>query len=261
MKRVLILIFLLTGMVISIQCSSKEFQKNSNQLTSDGHWQLIQLHGKPIIKGSSITLRFKEDEAFGSGGCNGYSSKYELGEKKITFKELMWTSMACSKPEGVLDQEAKYMKALSNTMFYQLEDRQLSLLDKTKKTLLKYEFIKKVRVKYQLEGNTWKLNSFILGQLASSAVQGQNYMITFSNGTIKGQTACKRFTASYQLDDGKIEITDLKVQGSPCSENYQEDQEKEFFNILKSVHSYKIEEDRLRLFSKNDAALDLSIKQ
>jgi heat shock protein HslJ len=46
--------------------------------------------------------------------------------------------MYCSEPEGVMDQEARYLTLLESTAGYRIDGDQLNLLDEDGKTLLSY---------------------------------------------------------------------------------------------------------------------------
>jgi heat shock protein HslJ len=48
----------------------------------------------------------------GNGGCNQYNTTYQVDGEKISIGPIISTQMACSDPEGVMEQEGKYLQAL-----------------------------------------------------------------------------------------------------------------------------------------------------
>jgi heat shock protein HslJ len=66
-----------------------------------------------VMEGTEITASFKADgEMSGSGGCNDYNTTYQVNGEKITIGPIISTRKACSDPEGVMEQEGKYLEAL-----------------------------------------------------------------------------------------------------------------------------------------------------
>jgi heat shock protein HslJ len=66
-----------------------------------------------LIAGTEITASFStDDQLSGSAGCNDYSTSYQVDGRQINFNPIIVTQMACAEPEGVMDQENKYLQAL-----------------------------------------------------------------------------------------------------------------------------------------------------
>ncbi|HEV7284287.1 MAG TPA: META domain-containing protein, partial [Kaistia sp.] len=69
----------------------------------------------------------------GSGGCNRYFGTVTVESGKIKVGPLGATQMACVPAQ--MDQERKFLDALSNTRGYRIEGSKLTLLDANGKTL------------------------------------------------------------------------------------------------------------------------------
>ncbi len=81
-----------------------------------------------LIDGSKITARFGADGVLsGSAGCNQYRAAYVTEESSITIQTPAATRKACSDPEGVMQQEGEYLKALTTAATYTVQGQQLEL--------------------------------------------------------------------------------------------------------------------------------------
>lgn len=80
-----------------------------------------------LIAGTTITLQLEAGRMTGSAGCNNYGGSYTLEGGELTVNELVWTEMACMDPEGVMEQEQRYLSILNNATRLELEGGQLTL--------------------------------------------------------------------------------------------------------------------------------------
>ena len=89
-----------------------------------------------VLIGAIPTIEFGEDDApsgdgvvSGSGGCNDYQGTYTVDGESLTFGPLAATLMACSDPEGVMEQEAAFMAQLQSAAGYKIDGGQLHILN------------------------------------------------------------------------------------------------------------------------------------
>ena len=94
-----------------------------------------------VIEGSAITATFfTEGKVTGSGGCNGYSTDYQLGnESRIWFRRPTVSDRLCQTPTGVMSQESYYFSELQNAETYSITNNQLLIFDKANRTILQFE--------------------------------------------------------------------------------------------------------------------------
>ncbi len=106
-------------------------------------WVLISLNGNSLIEDTSITLYFEEAFLGGSMTCNGYGGGPDSGKYVATddgtltvFQPLAVTVQLCSSPEGIMEQEAAYIKALQSAATYRVVDDRLKIDNAVEETIL-----------------------------------------------------------------------------------------------------------------------------
>ena len=81
-----------------------------------------------VAIGSKLTADFSIDgKLSGSAGCNNYSAPYEASGKNLKIGTPASTRKSCADPEGVMEQEMLFLKALATTVTYHLEGNRLKL--------------------------------------------------------------------------------------------------------------------------------------
>lgn len=84
-----------------------------------------------------ITLRFGEDGRLGgNAGCNEYFGDYQLEGGLMSVRGVGATEKHCVIPEGVMDMEQTYLRLLSNTTRYHIDQDELTLSYFDEKKLL-----------------------------------------------------------------------------------------------------------------------------
>lgn len=81
-----------------------------------------------LLDGTTITASFGEDGMVtGSAGCNGYRATYEVEDGAITIGRVVSTRKNCPSPEGVMEQEARFLAALESATVIQVDGGRLDL--------------------------------------------------------------------------------------------------------------------------------------
>lgn len=94
-----------------------------------------------VADGSMITATFlNEGRVTGSGGCNGYSVEYQLGnESRIFIRRPEVPDHLCQFPTGVMSQESAYFTDLMAAESYSITNGQLLIFDKENRKVLQFE--------------------------------------------------------------------------------------------------------------------------
>ena len=99
---------------------------------ADGNWVLkafVKVHvtesGMRLLRvtnplqGPEITVSFREGGVSGSAGCNSYSAQHSIGDAEIAFTSPGVTRRVCATPDGVMQQETRFLNLLpSLTKFH-----------------------------------------------------------------------------------------------------------------------------------------------
>ena len=82
-----------------------------------------------VLEGTEITATFDsaEKRINGSAGCNSYFGDYQLSDNTLTFLVISHTEKYCMEPEGIMEQEAQYLKTLNTAESYQVKDGTLQV--------------------------------------------------------------------------------------------------------------------------------------
>ena len=81
-----------------------------------------------VLRGTHITARFEEDgRVTGSAGCNRYFTSWETAAESISIGMPATTRMACAEPDGIMEQEARYLEALHTAASFRFDGDRLVL--------------------------------------------------------------------------------------------------------------------------------------
>ena len=84
-----------------------------------------------MLDGTTLTADFGKDGTLsGNSGCNQYTGEFKVTGNQITIGPLASTMMACSEPEGVMDQETQYLAAIQSAATYEIEGNVMQLRTK-----------------------------------------------------------------------------------------------------------------------------------
>jgi heat shock protein HslJ len=126
MKGRNLIIVVMAMAVLLVGCGTSPADSSALQ---DTRWVLVTLGGEPPLAGTAPSAEFTEDQISGSAGCNTYFGTYAVSGSEITIGDVANTEMWCMEPEGVMDQEAAFLKALSTVTTYRVAADRLELQD------------------------------------------------------------------------------------------------------------------------------------
>ncbi len=127
---------LILGALILSNCGSSEetAQLGAAETLVGTAWMLTSLNGESLIEGTEINLYFEEAFLGGSMTCNNYGGGPDSGKYVATDDGTLTlpgpmavTVQLCSKPKGIMEQEAIYIEALQRAGTYRVEGDSLEI--------------------------------------------------------------------------------------------------------------------------------------
>ncbi len=100
---------------------------------------------KPPLAGSRIDLQLRQTsdsatgELSGNAGCNQYRAAFTLKGNQITIQPAATTRKSCAQPQGIMQQESRYLQRLTTATQYQIRGNQLTLLDTEGRAIARFE--------------------------------------------------------------------------------------------------------------------------
>ena len=210
----------------------------------------------PALPKSEVTARFDDDgKVVGSAGCNQYGSDYHLDGTVLSISPPISTKMYCSEPEGLMEQEARFLELLASAAECQIENNRLEIIDASGAPVL--TFVKGIPI--DLAGTSWTLTSLIdEGGSMTPIVTGTTVTAIFDADGIRvsGLAGCNHYSADYTRNGADIAIKSAVRTDMYCGEpEGLMDQEDRYLSLLTDVSSYWVEGDRLILSDKEGADL------
>jgi heat shock protein HslJ len=81
-----------------------------------------------LVPGTSITMEFGAGgQVTGNSGCNSFSAGYSVNGSALSITQPGGTQQFCAEPEGVMDQEARFLAALQSAASFRINGSQLEI--------------------------------------------------------------------------------------------------------------------------------------
>jgi heat shock protein HslJ len=81
-----------------------------------------------VLRGSALTVVFAADgKVSGSAGCNHYSATYSTSGHNLRIGQPAATRKWCPQPDGVMEQEDRFLRALASAATWRLDGDRLEL--------------------------------------------------------------------------------------------------------------------------------------
>ena len=212
---------------------------------ADTAWDVVNFNNGrqalvSLLAETEISLNFGADGRLsGSAGCNQYTGGYQSSGGKLTVGTLAATSMMCHTPDGVMEQEAQYLAALSTATSYEIAGDRVTIRDADGAMLLVAKSIPPAA----LAGTSWDVTNLNNGREAVvGTITGTRLTIDFDDDNgVSGNAGCNTFNGSYELVGHSLTIGPLATTRMNCSspEGVLE-QERQFITALQNSTTFEL---------------------
>jgi len=185
-------------------------------------WQLTAYNnGKggitSVLAGTEITAVFGEDGMVaGSAGCNDYKATYEVTDFGIKVGPVASTRKMCSEPEGTMEQEAAYLKALESATAYEIRSDKLSLVTAADGVLL--AAFQATDEGLEIVGVVWKwVQTLESNDTKRIPDDPSKYTLEFlPDGKVSIEADCNQGSGTYTINGQQISIEILITTLAAC---------------------------------------------
>jgi heat shock protein HslJ len=219
-----------------------------------------------LVPGTELTAAFEDGQVSGSAGCNSYSGPYTLDGSALAMGSLGATERWCDEPQGVMEQEQRYLERLRQASQYQINGRQLWLDTGGGSSLVYFapvpsrpqEPTEPAGDSY-LEGTSWILNTFVDGETVMSLLSGTEITAVFQNGQLEGSAGCNNYSGGYVTDGASFGFTLESITEMACEgpEGIMA-QEQRYVEILGMVDRARLDGQQIWLETSDGRALVLA---
>lgn len=203
----------------------------------------------PVVE---ATLEFHADGTMGgSTGCNSFGGSYTLEpDGGLVLGQMAMTMMACV-DEGVMAQETAVFQALSTvTRYTQTAD---SLTLEYEGGTMQFVLLLPAEP-LPLEGTTWQLTTFVMGDVASSLLGESVITAVFDGQQVSGSAGCNQYFGSYTREGDTITFGALGSTKMACEQGVMQ-QESDFLAALSKAQTISLTGDGLTLTHPNGSLI------
>ena len=196
-----------------------------------------------VEEGTTVTAVFSMDGTLsGSGGCNNYSTTYQLTGDQLTVGQIASTMMACEKG---MEQEFAVLAALQSaqTINFSSEGRLEISYNSTSGMETKLIF---APGETPLVGTVWVLLSYGDPNSPTPVETGTSITAIFSEeGSLSGSGGCNSYSAGYTVKDDTIQIQQPINTLMACTQGME--QEQAYLTAIAKAETFMIFGPRLEI--------------
>jgi heat shock protein HslJ len=219
-------------------------QSAGMEILSAGDWKLAELEGTMIPRDSKAMLSFiagEKNAVAGNAGCNRLTGSVELpGKNALKFSPLATTRMACFDQKAT-ETEAKFLAVLGKVDTWEVTGTNLTL-SQGSAVLAKFRNIKRLSKDEARLDATWEMNYISGPRIAFDGLypdKKPTLIFNLAESEVGGNSSCNGFGARVKIDGNNISFSDPIGTMMACPGNG----EQTFYKTLKTVTSYKLEDD------------------
>ncbi len=132
--------FLVLGLFLIAACSSPSPAPDTVASLEGTSWTVVSIEETAVILDTVVTAQFGADgKMSGNAGCNRYFTSYDTEGSMIHLGLAGATKMYCNEPNGVMDQESRFLEALGLVASFESSGNQLEFVNGDGEITLRFQ--------------------------------------------------------------------------------------------------------------------------
>lgn len=128
MKKLLIGL-IATGILILVLLVLSNWEPPKRDILDGTIWKVVSLNNTPLVKSTTLSIRFHNWNVSGSSGCNTFTGRYKITEENISITDIEMNTTNCLFP-GTMDEERTFIKYLQEVVNFTFSGQELTLKTK-----------------------------------------------------------------------------------------------------------------------------------
>jgi len=128
MKKLLIGL-IATGILILVLLVLSNWEPPKRDILDGTIWKVVSLNNTPLVKSTTLSIRFHNRNVNGSSGCNTFTGQYKITEESISITDIEMNTTNCLFP-GTMDEERAFIKYLQEVVNFNFSEQELTLTTK-----------------------------------------------------------------------------------------------------------------------------------
>jgi heat shock protein HslJ len=268
---------LLLVLALAGQASADPAPPQAAPLLTDTAWEVTGYNnGRQAVvsvrPGTVLTLAFGTDGRLsGSAGCNPYRTAYAIVGDRFSTGKLAASRRLCTRPDGVMDQEAAFLRALERTTGLRLDGDRLELHagDGARQVIavrsqpagVPGEKVRGAagtgRADASLTDTYWRILRLGETRVEAAAGRREPHLVLRSGGTRSSYVAtvgCNRLTGGYAVDGEMIGIAAAASTRMACPPPVDA-LEQTLLEVLSRAARWRIAADHLELLDTSGTVI------
>ena len=244
--------------MVFVEKATEEMPPEEIPPIGDISWQL-EAYGdrgslQALIEDTKITAEFKkaEGQVVGSAGCNGYFVEYEIDDLELTITPPIGATMMLCFPPPIMEQEQEYLNLLETAETFLVHNEKLIISCSDNKEMV---FIEEIP---SIEDISWELEAYGDKGSLEAMVEDTDITAEFkkSEGRVVGTGGCNSYFVEYEINNDELTIVPpIGATMMLCFPQPIMNQEQEYFDLLKTGETFRVEDDRLIISCSDDKEL------
>jgi heat shock protein HslJ len=223
---------------------------------------------RPLVEGTTISLRFDDGQVGASLGCNQLGARYDLDGDRLLVEEMSTTEMGCDPERHAQDEW--FADVLQSEPTVVVDGDTMTLT--SGETVVRFVDREVAEPDRQLVGTTWEVDGFADGQdpddaATSFAVERPATLRFEEDGFVTGHDGCNEFGHSsdgagsgdglrYVVDGSEVAFSGEPVSTQIACPDLVEYTDR-FWAALSGTATWSVDADRLTLVGEDGRVVAL----